>query len=104
RLRAADPVRLLTMVARERGSPVALRPLQPDDAAACDAIVASLPHHFGDEAGRRACAGAVREGPGWVAEREGRVIGFLTWRQWYDSALEITWMAVLAGARRRGIG
>jgi ribosomal protein S18 acetylase RimI-like enzyme len=32
------------------------------------------------------------------------VIAFLTWRPWYGAAVEITWMAVHAGWRRRGIG
>ncbi len=37
---------------------VAVRPLAPGDAPACDAIVASLPYHFGQEEGRD-CATAV---------------------------------------------
>ena len=84
--------------------PSVLRPLTPQDADACDAIVASLPYHFGDAAGRASCARAVRESPGLVACSAGAVIGFLTWRSWYDAALEITWMAVHADRRRRGVG
>jgi GNAT superfamily N-acetyltransferase len=85
-------------------APPVLRPLRPDDAVDCDAVIASLPYHFGDEDGRAACARAVRTGPGWVAEVDGRVVGFLTVRPWYEQALEITWMAVHADHRRRGIG
>jgi GNAT superfamily N-acetyltransferase len=67
-------------------------------------VVESLPYHFGVEEGRQACARAVRTSAGWVAEADGRVVGFLTVRRWYEHVLEITWMAVHAGHRRRGIG
>jgi GNAT superfamily N-acetyltransferase len=83
---------------------VSIRPLEPRDAAACDAIVASLPYHFGDEHGRELCAAAVREQAGLVATAADGPVGFLTWRLWYDAAAEITWMAVHARERRRGIG
>ena len=83
---------------------VAVRPLEPDDAPACDAIVASLPYHFGDEHGRELCAATVREQAGLVATAGADPIGFVTWRPWYTTAAEITWMAVRAGERRQGIG
>jgi predicted N-acetyltransferase YhbS len=83
---------------------VALRPLTPGDAAACDAIVASLPYHFGDEDGRAMCARAVRDSPGLVAEADGEVVGFVTWKRWYGNSVEVTWMAVHAVRRRQGIG
>jgi GNAT superfamily N-acetyltransferase len=67
-------------------------------------VIASLPYHFGDENGQAACARAVRTSPGWVAEADGLVVGFLTVRPWYEQALEITWMAVHADHRRHGIG
>jgi GNAT superfamily N-acetyltransferase len=79
-----------------------IRPLTAADAGACDAIVASLPYHFGLAAGRAACARAVREQDGLVAADEGGVAGFLTWRPWFGAAREITWMAV--NAKRRGTG
>jgi GNAT superfamily N-acetyltransferase len=81
-----------------------IRQLAPADAAACDAIVASLPYHFGDEHGRELCAAAVREQAGLVAAQGGPPIGFVTWRPWYATAIEITWMAVHADQRRQGIG
>lgn len=83
---------------------VAVRPLEPSDAAACDAIIASLPYHFGDELGRELCAAAVREQAGLVATAGGGPIGFVTWRPWYAASIEITWMAVHADERRRGVG
>jgi ribosomal protein S18 acetylase RimI-like enzyme len=83
---------------------VAIRPLDHDDAAACDAIVRSLPYHFGDEAGRADCAAAVRSQRGFVAEDPGAVVGFLTFEDRFDQATEITWMAVRSDRRRKGIG
>jgi ribosomal protein S18 acetylase RimI-like enzyme len=81
-----------------------IRSLEPDDAAACDAIVAGLPYHFGQEQGRRDCAAAVRRDPGLVAVHGREVVGFLTHVQRFDEAAEITWMAVRADRRRQGIG
>lgn len=82
-----------------------IRPLDPDrDAVACDAIVASLPDWFGVEEGIRECAAAVRTQSGLVAEVDGRVAGFLTLMRPYPRTPEISWLAVHARERRRGIG
>ena len=83
---------------------VRIRPLDPADAPACDAIVLGLPYHFADEAGRAACAAAVRTQPGFVVEEDADVLGFLTYERWFDDATEITWLAVRAARRRRGLG
>lgn len=83
---------------------VDVRPLAPVDADACDRIVASLPYHFGQEDGVRACAAAVRTEAGLVAVEGDDVVGFLTHVPRFDEAAEITWMAVHADRRRRGIG
>jgi ribosomal protein S18 acetylase RimI-like enzyme len=85
-------------------SGVEVRPLGPDDAGACDAIVAGLPYHFGQEQGRRDCAAAVRRDPGLVAVDGGEIVGFLTYVPRFDEAAEITWMAVRADRRRLGVG
>ena len=45
----------------------------------------------------------MRTQPGLVAEADGTVAGFVTWTTSEDSA-EITWMAVHADRRRRGLG
>ena len=55
-----------------------VRSLEPADAPACDAIIASLPDWFGLDEGIRECAAAVRSEPGLVFERDGAVVGFLT--------------------------
>ena len=83
---------------------VEVRSLAPGDADACDAIVAGLPYHFGQEQGRRDCAAAVRRDPGLVALRDGEVLGFLTFVPRFEEAAEITWMAVRNDRRRRGVG
>jgi len=74
------------------------------DAAACDAIVASLPAWFGLEEGIRDCAAAVRSQPGLIADLDGRVVGFLTLTRPYPRTPEISWLAVHAAHRGRGIG
>jgi len=81
-----------------------IRPLEGADAPACDAIIASLPYHFGLEEGRRDCAAAVRAQRGLVAERDGEVVGFLTTEPRFEAAAEVTWMAVHATHRHRGVG
>ncbi|TMK37556.1 MAG: GNAT family N-acetyltransferase [Actinobacteria bacterium] len=84
---------------------VAIRDLEPRDADACDAIVAGLPEWFGNEQGTRDCARAVRSQAGLVAIDETGVTGFLTWTHDRNGGVaEITWMAVRAASRRRGIG
>jgi len=83
----------------------AVRDLEPRDAAACDAIIAGLPEWFGNEQGIRDCALAVRSHSGLVATDGTGVTGFLTWTQDRERGVaEITWMAVRATSRRRGIG
>lgn len=83
---------------------VGIRALAPDDADACDRIVAGLPYHFAQEQGRLDCAVAIRRDPGLVADEDGEVLGFLTYVYRFDEAAEITWMAVRADRRRGGIG
>ncbi len=83
---------------------VGIRELGPEDADACDRIVEGLPYHFAHEQGRRDCAVSVRRDPGLVAEQDGEVVGFLTYLRRFDEAAEITWMAIRADRRRRGIG
>ena len=81
-----------------------VRRLRPQDGPACDTIVASLPYHFGVESGREACAAAVRREDGLAALTGGEIAGFLTWRPWYRTSREITWMAVHANRRGAGVG
>lgn len=82
----------------------AIRQLAASDAEACDAIVATLPYHFGNEEGRRECARAVRSQRGLVAQDDGEVVGFVTFEPRFDECAEVTWMAVRADRRRSGVG
>jgi ribosomal protein S18 acetylase RimI-like enzyme len=81
-----------------------IRPLTPADAEACDAVVLTLPYHFGNDAGRAECARAVRAQDGLVALEEAEVVGFLTLERHDPRSAEITWMAVRADRRRQGVG
>jgi GNAT superfamily N-acetyltransferase len=81
-----------------------IRPLSVGDAPACSAVIASLPYHFGNEHGRRECAEVVRASAGLVAVEGDRVVGFLTVAHHFPETSEITWMAVHADRRGRGIG
>jgi ribosomal protein S18 acetylase RimI-like enzyme len=81
-----------------------IRPLAPTDAEACDAIVLSLPYHFGLEGGRAECAEAVRTQPGLVAVEDGEVVGFITLARHSAPSAEITWLAVRSDRRRHGHG
>ena len=83
---------------------ITIRPLARADAEACDAIVLSLPYHFGDPDGRAECRDAVRSQDGLVADEDGAVVGFMTFEHRFSIATEITWMAVRADRRRGGIG
>lgn len=81
-----------------------IRPLEPGDAAACDAIVASLPDFFEHQGGLDAAAEAVRTQKGHVAEDRRRVVAFATWEPRTRYTAEITWMAVARDRRHRGVG
>jgi GNAT superfamily N-acetyltransferase len=81
-----------------------VRALVASDAEACDAIIRSLPYHFGDPGGREECARAVRRDAGLVAVAGAEVIGFLTVVRHFPASAEITWMAVRADQRHRGTG
>jgi GNAT superfamily N-acetyltransferase len=82
-----------------------IRALEPAvDADACDAIVRGLPEWFGDPVGIADCAHAVRTHEGLVAVDDSEVVGFLTYEPREGSDREITWIAVRADRRGRGIG
>jgi ribosomal protein S18 acetylase RimI-like enzyme len=63
-----------------------------------------MPYHFGQEDGRAEAAHKVRTQPGLVAVVDGAVVGFLTVERHFEQAAEISWMAVHAEHRRRGLG
>lgn len=63
-----------------------------------------LPDWFGLESGIVEARGHLDTRDGLVAEEDGEVVGFLTCASELPDTVEITWMAVAAGAHRRGIG
>jgi ribosomal protein S18 acetylase RimI-like enzyme len=85
---------------------VLVRPLVSSDVEGCLRVIASLPRFFGaadpggsrDKEALRSDGGLVAVSPG------GEVIGFVTWRRHLEGAAEISWMAVHASLRGRGIG
>ena len=81
-----------------------VRELQVADAPACDAVLASLPDFFGLQSGIDACAAAVRGEPGYVADADGEIVGFLTVERPFPDCAEISWMAVQRERRSAGIG
>jgi len=81
-----------------------IRALVPDDAVRCDEIIRSLPDWFGNDEGIAECAAAVRAQPGLVDVADGEVTGFLTWKHHHPGSAEITWLAVHADHRGRGVG
>jgi ribosomal protein S18 acetylase RimI-like enzyme len=83
---------------------MSLRPLRPEDADACVAVIRTLPDFFGYEPGVEQAAMDLRKQAGWVAEADGAVVGFATWAPRTEATAEITWMAVEGGRRRQGIG
>lgn len=89
----------------ERNSfPVQIQALTAADASACDAIIRSLPCHFGDQNGVRAAARTVRSSRGLVALLDDAVVGFLTIQPHFEASAEIAWMAVHARHRGQGVG
>jgi ribosomal protein S18 acetylase RimI-like enzyme len=83
---------------------LAIVPLLPRYAAACECIARELPDWFGMEEGLAALRVAVASEPGFVAQMEDEVVGFVTLARHFPETWEITWLAVAPAWHRRGIG
>lgn len=79
-------------------------PLQASDARACVEIVESLPDWFGYPGASDDVAEAARTQEGFLACLDGRALGFITVRPRFTECLEITYLAVRADLRRKGLG
>ena len=78
-----------------------LRPLGPGDVEAIAAILAGSPEAA--QWPRAECERAARgQGPGWVEENGGGIVGFLVARRAADE-IEILNLAVAPEARRKGV-
>lgn len=74
------------------------------DVPACVEVVRSLPEWFSYPGALDDVEAASRVQEGFVARLDGRVIGFITIRPSFAECLEITYLAVHATFRRKGIG
>ena len=72
--------------------------------ADCLAVVKSLPEWFSYPGALEDVATASRTQEGFCARIDGRVVGFVTNRPSFEESLEITYLAVHAAFRRKGIG
>jgi ribosomal protein S18 acetylase RimI-like enzyme len=78
--------------------------LGPEHREGCVAVVATLPAWFGYEGALADVGRAVGEQSGFVALDDGEVVGFVTTTEAYLETTEITYLAVRAADRRRGLG
>lgn len=80
-----------------------IRRATPDDAEACVAVLEELPDYFTatthDEVRRD-----LSLQPSWVAEDDGRLVGFLVAPRRFERAAEITFAAVAVERQGEGIG
>jgi GNAT superfamily N-acetyltransferase len=83
---------------------VIVAPLEPADAGRCEAILRALPRWFALEASIRAYVRVLATAPGFVARRDGAVVGFAGIRPLLPGSAEIEVMAVLPEHHRSGTG
>ena len=81
-----------------------VEPLRASDASDCVDTIRSLPEWFGYPGALDDVVDAVRNQEGFVARCDGRVVGFITIRPSFAECLEITYLAVQATFRHKGIG
>ncbi len=78
--------------------------LRDVDAQDCVEVVRSLPEWFSYPGALDDVASACRTQEGFCARLDGRVVGFVAVRPCFEESLEITYLAVHAAFRRKGIG
>jgi len=82
---------------------ISVRPIEERDHAACVAVVKTLTGWFTDDAQERAVPTDLRYQRGFLAESDGRVLGFITLFV-AEGRLNIGWLAVHRDYHRQGIG
>lgn len=80
-----------------------VRSIEPQDHAACVAVVKTLTDWFTPDAQDRAVPADLKYQQGFLAESEGRVLGFVTLFV-AEGRLNIGWLAVRRDCHRQGIG
>jgi ribosomal protein S18 acetylase RimI-like enzyme len=78
--------------------------LAPPHFDGCLDVIRSLPEWFGYEGALDGVARALRSQTGFVALEDSIVAGFVSIEPAFDESLEITYLAVAADRRRRGLG
>lgn len=82
---------------------IKIRPLRRNDWNAVIRVAQALPEWFDDDARQRAIPVDVRFQDGFVAEDDGKVLGFITLYV-AEGRVNIGWMGVLPGWHGQGIG
>jgi GNAT superfamily N-acetyltransferase len=80
-----------------------IRPLTASDHSGVDTVVATLPEWFDERARTRSIPIDIRHQQGFVAERQGKVVGFITLYV-AEGRLNIGWLGVQHDLHRQGIG
>ena len=83
---------------------ILIRPLEAAEVADCEEILRSLPAWFGIEEAIVQYCRDLETMETYVAEEEGRIVGFLTLNQHNPATAEVHVMAVREAYHRRGIG
>ena len=81
-----------------------VRRLKIRDIPDCERVLRSLPEWFGIESANQQYIRDLETLPAYVAEWEGRLVGFLAINQQTSDAAELHIIAVLAEIRGKGIG
>jgi GNAT superfamily N-acetyltransferase len=82
---------------------ISIRPLQPGDIEAVVQIAQALPEWFDADARGRAIPLDVKYQEGFVADADGRILGFITLYV-AEGRVQIGWMGVLHEHQGQGIG
>jgi len=83
---------------------ISVTPLDPGQAAVCEAIGRALPAWFGIEEGLQELRHAAETQPGFTVVEGGTTVGFITCIRHFPETWEITWLAVHPDHHRRGLG
>ena len=82
---------------------ITIRAIEEKDRAACVAVAETLPEWFNGHARNVAIPTDLEHQRGFLAESEGRIVGFVTLFV-SDGRLNINWIAVHKDHHRRGVG